>query len=80
MTKKDIQILAELQNKQCAICKINIHFNGTLSATQGVIDHCHKTSKIRGILCTLCNIGLGSFKEDRTALNNAALYLQENDH
>lgn len=39
------------------------------------VDHCHKTNKIRGILCMNCNIGLGKFKDDPELLEFARIYL-----
>src|SRR5438445_350801 len=46
------QLLAE-QNGVCAIC-------GCLPTYRRLaLDHCHETGKIRGLLCTRCNIALG---------------------
>lgn len=44
----------------------------------GYIDHCHKSGKIRGVLCVQCNFGLGYFKDDINIMNKAILYLKEN--
>lgn len=41
----------------------------------GVIDHCHKTGRIRGVLCQPCNTGLGLFKDDPNNLARAKRYL-----
>lgn len=40
------------------------------------VDHCHKTGKIRSLLCILCNIGLGSFKDNLNNLEKAIEYLK----
>lgn len=40
------------------------------------IDHCHTTGNIRGLLCDLCNKGLGLFKDDTNLLQNAINYLR----
>ena len=41
------------------------------------IDHCHITGKIRGLLCSACNIGLGKFKDKPDLLKKAAEYNRE---
>lgn len=40
------------------------------------IDHNHVTGKIRGLLCSSCNVGLGQFKDDKELLIKAAHYLE----
>jgi len=41
------------------------------------IDHCHKTGKIRGILCITCNRILGNVKDNPTTLRALAVYLEK---
>lgn len=40
-----------------------------------VVDHDHKTNKIRGILCNRCNKGLGLFRDNPDFLEYARIYL-----
>lgn len=42
------------------------------------VDHCHETGKYRGLLCGLCNTGLGSFKDNVEVLQKAIEYINEN--
>lgn len=51
---------------QCVICGSNEKL---------VIDHDHKTNKIRGLLCNHCNRGLGHFRDDPMLLEFAAMYI-----
>lgn len=68
------ELLKSQQNKW-AICRkkeIAVHW-GKVKALS--IDHCHKTGKIRGLLCYLCNTGLGKFRESPNLLRKAANYV-----
>lgn len=40
-----------------------------------VVDHCHDTGAVRGLLCSVCNIGLGMLCDDVAVLRNAVKYL-----
>jgi hypothetical protein len=62
------EALKELKDttKECVICG---------SQEPLVVDHDHKTGKIRGMLCNHCNRGLGHFRDDPTLLEFAAQYL-----
>jgi len=41
------------------------------------IDHCHKSGKVRKLLCESCNRALGLFQDDPTLLLKASKYVQE---
>ena len=44
-----------------------------------VIDHCHTTGKVRGLLCGSCNTALGMVKDDPATLRALATYI-DNAH
>lgn len=70
ITPEDIKRMKFNQNGLCKICKKNkaIH-----------LDHNHKTNKIRAILCTKCNFGIGLFNDNIEILLSAIKYLKEYD-
>lgn len=43
-----------------------------------VVDHCHSTGKVRGLLCSSCNKMLGFAFDSTARLHLAAAYLEEN--
>lgn len=59
------------QNFCCAICNIP----ETLLKKKLSIDHCHKSGKVRGLLCHSCNVALGHFRDNKDFLVNAIEYL-----
>lgn len=73
LTEKDYQILLDSQNGVCAICKQICQRSKGLS-----VDHCHKTGKVRGLLCSSCNLALGNIKENVTYMRNMIKYSEEN--
>jgi hypothetical protein len=40
------------------------------------VDHCHDTGKVRALLCTTCNRGIGMLKHDRDLLQKLIAYLE----
>ena len=40
------------------------------------VDHCHRTGKVREILCNKCNTTLGHVREDLNFLESLAEYLR----
>lgn len=40
------------------------------------VDHSHVTGKVRGLLCTKCNCGIGQLQDSPILLRQAALYLE----
>lgn len=54
---------------RCGIC-------GKEPRSGFVIDHDHKTGRVRGLLCQRCNSGLGSLGDSIEGLKAAIAYLE----
>jgi hypothetical protein len=64
--------MLQAQNWCCAICGTQLRFGlGGLT-----VDHCHTTGRVRGILCTQCNTGVGMFRENPATFTRALAYLE----
>jgi hypothetical protein len=64
-------ILAE-QAGCCAICQ-----EQPVPPAPGLaIDHCHNSTRVRGLLCHKCNRALGLFGDDTVKLHAAIAYLE----
>ena len=69
------EMYSEILTRQkgcCAIC------HGAPRSQALGVDHDHKTGKVRGLLCSPCNVALGMLKDDPELLLRAAIYLEEN--
>jgi hypothetical protein len=69
------EILAS-QNGVCAICE----YAPSADEKALAVDHCHKTLRIRGLLCQWCNRGLGYFKDNTKVMKKAIEYLTSKGH
>lgn len=78
ITLQQYEAMGEAQQWSCAIC-------GGKEATKDKdggprmmpVDHDHKTGKVRALLCTQCNRGLGMFTDNIKKLKAAADYLEK---
>jgi len=78
ITLDEYDPMLEQQKGVCAICgekETNLDTR-TGRIFELAVDHCHETGKVRGLLCTKCNTGLGAFKDSVELLNKAINYLQ----
>jgi len=74
---EEFECLRQNQEGKCAICrnKLEIHSDSSVRTKKVAVDHCHETGKVRGLLCSNCNTGLGMFKDDYKLLQAASEYL-----
>lgn len=72
---EDFLELLDKQRGKCAICLgVGFKMHEGIKETL-VVDHCHETGKVRGLLCNNCNRGLGLFKDSIGNLGAAIEYL-----
>jgi hypothetical protein len=69
--------MKEEQGNRCAICKTHADDipHATFKYNPLVIDHCHSTGHVRGLLCPTCNNMLGHAKDNVAVLAAAIEYL-----
>lgn len=66
MTVENFNQMSLTQKNRCAVCN---------QIKKLVVDHCHTTGKIRGLLCQQCNSGLRYFKDSLYNLTSAYRYI-----
>ena len=67
LTPSELEDLLAKAGGRCAICEREAPL---------VVDHCHETGRVRGMLCQRCNVALGWMEDDISRLKAAADYLQ----
>ena len=86
--KKETNIRKELRKEafekgilyegvECPICSKITTLKPNTKDT-AVVDHCHETKTMRGILCMACNSALGKFGDNTILLRKAINYLERN--
>lgn len=73
LTQDGWDYLLAAQGNRCAICQTD------KPGSKGEwwhIDHCHTTNQVRGLLCHMCNVGVGNLKDDPALLRAAAEYIE----
>jgi hypothetical protein len=79
LTLDDYDNMLQEQQGLCYLCGLP---ETALKATKdGVknlaVDHCHKTGKVRKLLCTKCNTAIGLLNDDIGLVKRLAQYLEE---
>ena len=66
---------------KCACCGVELDDSWTRQHKHNklVIDHDHKTGLVRGLLCTMCNKGLGLLGDNLEGLQKAVDYLKKHE-
>jgi hypothetical protein len=77
LEESDVRAIIAAQKQVCAICHQPFAVKSP-RWPEGVIDHCHYTGQVRGVLCSPCNLILGHAKDNPDVIENAALYLRIN--
>lgn len=73
ITPEEFDAILNLQGGCCMICRT------TEPKGKGkgwCVDHCHKTGRVRGVLCAPCNFLIGLAQENERILMAAILYLE----
>lgn len=55
----------------CAICQVTLQ-----KGKKTAVDHCHKSGRIRALLCTQCNTSIGVMRESPDLLRQMAAYIE----
>lgn len=74
LSRVEIEMLLDRSNGKCAICEIVFGSAGV--RTRRCIDHCHKTNKLRGLVCDGCNRIMGIANDNCHRLRQIINYLE----
>lgn len=75
LTLEQYDAIRKQQKDRCAVCKTK-RPGDTERHGWFWVDHCHRTGRVRGLLCPRCNTGLGAFRDDPAMLKAALAYLE----
>lgn len=68
------------QDGKCLVCEtVLTNVFRDIEASHSAVDHCHDSGRIRGLLCRMCNSGMGMLRDDTALLLKAVDYLRRNE-
>lgn len=70
LTLEQFNSMVEAQAGRCAICH---------EGRELVIDHCHSSGAVRGLLCVSCNTAIGLLSDDVERLRSSIEYLEKRE-
>lgn len=73
LSLEDYDEMLAKQDNRCAICGSE---NPGDNTKHFHVDHRHSTGEVRGLLCGICNRGMGCFEDDIERLHAAIEYLE----
>jgi hypothetical protein len=89
ITPEQYDLLREAQLYRCKICgtheddiamvrtgRPRLDGKPTAPSVRLVVDHCHNSSRVRGLLCNRCNTMIGQARERPEILRAGAVYLE----
>lgn len=76
ITLENYRQMLDKQKHLCYICELPGFKLDPRSHTLLVVDHCHISGQVRGLLCHNCNRALGLLKDDVKRLSKAITYLK----
>lgn len=74
ITLAEYEALAQKQLNRCAVCGGQCWMRNKRIPLY--VDHCHKSGKVRGLLCKECNTALGMLQDDWRIAERATAYLK----
>jgi hypothetical protein len=72
ISARQYNTILKRQESQCALCKSD---SPRSKNNRFVVDHCHSTGRIRGLLCLPCNTALGQLGDTPESLLAAISYI-----
>lgn len=80
ISREQYENMLDSSGHKCQICGgEGFLMKGTTHKAKLVVDHCHETGRIRGVLCHNCNRALGLLGDSIENLHSAVDYLSGSD-
>lgn len=81
ITLADWDRMYAAQGGCCAACGRPVadrYYRADADRPKAATDHCHKTGRVRGILCHGCNVAVGMLSESPARADGLAAYIRRN--